>query len=107
MQSLHFRLELPLGSSNGLVLDGGIGELLVDIRELLLGSAAVAVSLLQKSACLLQGILHGMGLALSGNKGIPGSLLGALLVLKLGLALADLLLVLLDGLLGGSPIGYA
>merc|ERR1712073_277176 len=100
MQGLHLRLELPLGSSDGLVLASQVRELLVGVRQLLLSHATSPVSLFQKSPGLLQSILDGVSLALSGNKVVPGDLLGTLLLLQLRLSVTDLVVVLLNGLLG-------
>merc|ERR1719471_1656349 len=100
MQGLHLRLELPLGSSDGLVLASQVRELLVGVRQLLLSHTASPVSLFQKSPGFLQSILNRVRLALSGDKVVPGDLLGTLLLLQLRLSVTDLVVVLLDGLLG-------
>merc|ERR1711970_1323901 len=97
MQSLHLRLELPLGSSNGLVLASQVRELLVGVSQFLLSLAPCPVSLFQKGLGLLKSILHGVGLPVSSNESITSNVLCSLLIFQLGLGPTDRLVVLLDG----------
>merc|ERR1719150_3239938 len=97
---LDLGLELHLGSLDGLVGAGLVGERLVGVLKLLLNHAAGAVSLLQQGAGLLQSVLVGVGLALGRDELVMGHLLGPLLLLELGLDLPQLQLVVLDGPLG-------
>merc|ERR1719511_103544 len=100
MKSLHLRLQLPLGSSNGLVLASLVRQLLIGVRELLFSDAASSVRLLKKGPSLLQSILSRVSPALIGKQLITDNFFGPLLILKLSLGLPDLLVVLLNGLLG-------
>merc|ERR1719322_2387991 len=100
LESLDLRLQLHLGSLDGLVGAGLVGQGLVGVLQLLLHHTAGTVSLLQEGAGLLKGVLIGVGLALSIDQFIMGNLLGSLLVLQLGLGLSQLKLVVLDGSLG-------
>merc|ERR1719323_434454 len=100
LQGLDLRLQLHLGSLDGLVGAGLVGQGLVGVLQLLLHHTAGTVSLLQESAGLLKGVLVGVGLALSIDQFVMSNLLGSLLVLKLGLGLPQLKLVVLDGSLG-------
>merc|ERR1719468_256380 len=100
LQGLDLRLELHLGSLDGLVGAGLLRQRLVGVLKLLLDHAAGAVSLLQEGAGLLKGILVGVGLPLSIDELVMGDLLGPLLLLELGLGLPQLELVVLDGPLG-------
>merc|ERR1712047_33613 len=105
MKGLHLSFQLPLGSSNSLVLNGRVRKLFIDVREFLLSNPPVTVSLLKKSPGLLQSILHGMSLSLTSNKGIASYFLGPLFIFKLSLSFPDLLLVFLDVLLGVLVVG--
>merc|ERR1711862_758246 len=105
MKGLHLSFQLPLGSSNSLVLNGRIRKLFIDVREFLLSNPPVTVSLLKKSPGLLQSILHGMCLPLTSNKGIASYFLGPLFIFKFSLSFPDLLLVFLDVLLGVLVVG--
>merc|ERR1719175_8537 len=100
-------LQLPLGGGHGLVLVGQIGQGLVGVAQLLLQGAAATVGLLQQGAGLLQGVLHGSGLPLGSHLLILGHGLHLGLVVNLGLGIAHLVLVLLDGALGleGAGVG--
>merc|ERR1719422_2973928 len=102
LQGLDLRLELHLGSLDGLVGAGLVRQRLIGVLKLLLDHAAGAVSLLQEGAGLLQGILVGVGLPLSIDELVVSKLLGPLLLLELGLGLPQLELVVLDGPLGVS-----
>merc|ERR1719381_180971 len=97
VQGLHLRLQLPLGSSDGLVLAGLVRELLISVGQFLLSLASSPVSLLKKGLGLLKGISNRVCLPVSGNEGIPCNVLCPLLILKLGLGLANGLVVPLDG----------
>merc|ERR1719346_128533 len=100
LQGLDLRLQLHLGSLDGLVGAGLVGQGLVGVLQLLLHHAAGAVSLLQQGAGLLQSVLVGVGLPLSIDELVMGDLLGSLLLLELCLGLPQLKLVVLDGPLG-------
>merc|ERR1719208_752397 len=100
LQGLHLRLQLHLGTLDGLVGAGGVGEGLVGVGQLLLHHAAGPVGLLEEGAGLLQGVLVGVGLALGIDQLVVSHLLGSLLVLQLGLGLPQVQLVGLDGPLG-------
>merc|ERR1719322_2209234 len=65
LEGLDLRLQLHLGSLDGLVGAGLVGQGLVCVLQLLLHHTAGAVSLLQESAGLLKSVLVGVGLALS------------------------------------------
>merc|ERR1712111_319823 len=82
LQGLDLRLELHLGSLDGLVGAGLVRQRLVGVLKLLLDHAAGAVSLLQEGAGLLQGILVGVGLPLSIDELVVSKLLGPLLLLE-------------------------
>merc|ERR1712050_286891 len=88
-------LELPLSSSDGLILIGQVSKSLIGVGQLLLSSAALAVSSLQKSAAFLQGILHGSSLAVSCNLGISSLGLQGRLLINLSLGITDLQGILL------------
>merc|ERR1719270_2037076 len=100
LESLDLRLQLHLGSLDGLVGAGLVGQGLVGVLQLLLHHTAGTVSLLQEGAGLLESVLVGVGLAFSIDQLVMGNLLGSLLVLQLGLGLSQLELVVLDGSLG-------
>merc|ERR1719270_1296794 len=100
LESLHLRLQLHLGSLDGLVGAGLVRQGLVCVLQLLLNHTAGTISLLQEGAGLLKSVLVGVGLALSIDQLVMGNLLGSLLVLQLGLGLSQLELVVLDGSLG-------
>merc|ERR1719373_706417 len=102
LQGLDLRLELHLGSLDGLVGAGLVGQRLIGVLKLLLDHAAGAISLLQEGAGLLQGILVGVSLPIGVDELVMGDLLGPLLLLELGLGLPQLELVVLDGPLGVS-----
>merc|ERR1719468_1471251 len=102
LQGLDLRLELHLGSLDGLVGAGLVRQRLVGVLQLLLDHATGTVSLLQQGAGLLQSVLVGVGLPLGSDELVMGDLLGPLLLLKLGLGLPQLELVVLDGPLGVS-----
>merc|ERR1711868_146561 len=89
LELVVLRLQLPSGSSNGLVDIGEVSEVLVGVSQLLLGGTSLSVSSLQESAGPLQGVLHGGG---SGGLGLG-------LGVNLDLGISDLELVLLDGVL--------
>merc|ERR1719350_2041236 len=100
LQGLDLRLELHLGSLDGLVGAGLVRQRLVSVLQLLLDHAAGAVGLLKQGAGLLQSILVGIGLPFGVDELVMGDLLGSLLLLELGLGLPQLELVALDGPLG-------
>merc|ERR1719460_3235860 len=86
---VHLGLVLALGSLDGLVGAGLLGQSLVGIGQLLLDHPSVPVGLLQQGAGLLQGVLVGVDSSIGGDEGILGSGLGSDLVLILGLDLAN------------------
>merc|ERR1719336_1297010 len=102
LEGLDLRLQLHLGSLDGLVGAGLVRQGLVGVLQLLLHHTAGTVSLLPEGAGLLKSVLVGVGLALSIDQLVMGNLLGSLLVLQLGLGLSQLELVVLDGSLGVS-----
>merc|ERR1719464_1327938 len=102
LQGLDLRLELHLGSLDGLVGAGLVGQRLVSVLKLLLDHATGAVSLLQEGAGLFKSVLVGVGLPLGVDELVVGKLLGPLLLLELGLGLSQLELIVLDGPLGVS-----
>merc|ERR1711934_479012 len=53
LQSLQLGVEFPLSCLKRLILEGGIRELLHDIRKLLLSSAPLPIGVLQLGLCLL------------------------------------------------------
>merc|ERR1712079_202491 len=93
LQGLDLGLQLHLCSLDGLVGAGLVGQGLVGVLQLLLHHAAGTVSLLQKSAGLLESVLVGVGSALSIDQFVMSNLLGSLLILQLGLGLSQLELV--------------
>merc|ERR1712079_321273 len=70
LELVVLRLQLPAGSGNGLVDVGEVSEVLVGVGQLLLGGASLSVRGLKKSAGLLEGVLHGCGLAVGGDLGV-------------------------------------
>merc|ERR1712020_673976 len=96
-QLVELRLELPPGGSDGLVDIAEVCQILVSVGQLLLSSAALTVSGLQQGAALLQSVLHGGGLPVSGHLGVSSSRLGLGLVVHLDLSVPHLQLVLLNG----------
>merc|ERR1711982_145090 len=102
LELVVFRLQLPPGSSNGLVDVGEVSEVLVGVSQLLLGSTSLPISSLQQGTGLLEAVLHGGGLAVSGDLGVGSGGLGLGLGVDLDLGISDLELVLLDGGLGLS-----
>merc|ERR1719458_533098 len=101
-ESGHLRLDLHLGSLDGLVLASLVAEGLVGVSKLLLNHTSGTVSLLQQSAGLLQSVLVGVALAVGNDESVVGLLLGQLLTLELGLSLPQTQLVGLDVPLGLS-----
>merc|ERR1711983_695842 len=102
LELVVLRLQLPSGSSNGLVDIGEVSEVLVGVSQLLLGGTSLSVGSLKQSARLLEAVLHGGGLAVSGDLGVGSGGLGLGLGVNLDLGISDLELVLLDGGLGLS-----
>lgn len=100
VQSLQLRLQFPLGSGDGSVLGRNLVQLFVGIGQLLLGLATAPIGLLQQSARLLQFVLQSVGTTLGDTQLFAGIVTGALLFLKGGLDVLELLLVALDVLLG-------
>merc|ERR1711868_164413 len=105
LELVVFRLQLPPGSSNGLVDVGEVSQVLVGISQLLLGSTSPPISSLQQGAGLLEAVLHGGGLAVGGDLGVGSGGLSLGLGVNLDLSISDLELVLLDGVLGLSTAG--
>merc|ERR1719422_386292 len=105
LELVVFRLQLPSGSSNGLVDIGEVSEVLVGVSQFLLGSTSLSVGSLKQSARLLEAVLHGGGLAVGGDLSVCGGGLGLGLSVNLDLGISDLELVLLDGVLGLSTAG--
>merc|ERR1719384_42385 len=100
MESLHLRFQLPLSTSNGLVGASLLRELFIGVRELLLSHTTSPVRLFQEGPGLFQGILSRVSLALIGEQVVTDNLLVSLFIFKLSLSLPDLLMILLDSLLG-------
>merc|ERR1719443_2775836 len=105
LELVVFRLQLPPGSSNGLVDLGEVSQVLVGVSKLLLGSTSLPISSLQQGTGLLEAVLHGGSLAVSGDLGVGSGGLGLGLGVNLDLGISDLELVLLDGGLGLSIAG--
>merc|ERR1712029_479424 len=102
LELVVFRLQLPPGSSNGLVDVGEVSQVLVGVSQLLLSSTSLPISSLQQGAGFLEAVLHGGSLAVSGHLGVGSGGLGLGLGIDLDLGISDLELVLLDGGLGLS-----
>merc|ERR1719288_200445 len=102
LELVVFRLQLPSGSSNGLVDVGEVSQVLVGVSKLLLGSTSLPISSLQQGTGLLEAVLHGGSLAVGGHLGVGSGGLGLGLGVNLDLGISDLELVLLDGGLGLS-----
>merc|ERR1719288_750342 len=102
LELVVFRLQLPPGSSNGLVDVGEVSQVLVGVSKLLLGSTSLPISSLQQGTGLLEAVLHGGSLAVGGDLGVGSGGLGLGLSVNLDLGVSDLELVLLDGGLGLS-----
>merc|ERR1719340_526007 len=100
MESLHLRFQLPLSTSNGLVGASLLRELFIGVRELLLSHTTSPVRLFQEGPGLFQGILSRVSLALIGEQVVTDNLLVSLFIFKLSLSFPDLLMILLDSLLG-------
>merc|ERR1719422_2955061 len=105
LELVVLRLQLPSGSSNGLVDIGEVSEVLVGVSQLLLGSTSLSVGSLQQGAGLLEAVLHGGGLAVGRDLGVGRGGLGLGLGVNLDLGISDLELVLLDGVLGLGTAG--
>merc|ERR1711922_30719 len=99
MKGLHLSLQLPLGTSNGLVDTSQVRELLIGIRKFLFSHATSTVSLFKQCASFLKGILSSIGSALIGKELVTNDFLVPLFLLKLSLGITDLSMVLLDCLL--------
>merc|ERR1719210_730237 len=102
LELVELGLELPPGSSNGLVDVAEVSQVLVGVGQLLLGGSPLPVGGLQESAALLQSVLHGGGLPVSGHLGVSSGRLGLGLIVDLDLSVPHLELVLLDGVLSLS-----
>merc|ERR1719394_896988 len=102
LELVVLRLQLPSGSSNGLVDVGEVSQVLIGVSQLLLGSTSLPISSLQQGARLLEAVLHGGSLAVGGDLGVGSGGLGLGLGIDLDLGISDLELVLLDGGLGLS-----
>merc|ERR1719443_1900788 len=102
LELVVFRLQLPPGSSNGLVDIGEVSEVLVGVSQLLLSSTSLPISSLQQGTGLLEAVLHGGSLAVSGDLSVGSGGLGLGLGVDLDLGISHLELVLLDGGLGLS-----
>merc|ERR1719394_15120 len=102
LELVVLRLQLPSGSSNGLVDIGEVSEVLVGVSQFLLGSTSLSVGSLKQSARLLEAVLHGGGLAVSLDLLVGGGGLSLGLGVNLDLGISDLELVLLDGVLSLS-----
>merc|ERR1719394_1948139 len=105
LELVVFRLQLPPGSSNGLVDVGEVSQVLVGVSKLLLSSTSLPISSLQQGTGLLEAVLHGGSLAVGGDLGVGSGGLGLGLGVNLDLGISDLELVLLDGGLGLSIAG--
>merc|ERR1711868_268355 len=105
LELVVLRLQLPSGSSNGLVDIGEVSEVLVGVSQFLLSSTSLSVGSLKQSARLLEAVLHGGGLAVGGDLGVGSGGLSLRLGVNLDLSISDLELVLLDGVLGLSTAG--
>merc|ERR1719422_162057 len=105
LELVVLRLQLPSGSSNGLVDIGEVSEVLVGVSQFLLSSTSLSVGSLQQSARLLEAVLHGGGLAVGGDLGVGSGGLSLGLGVNLDLGISDLELVLLDGILGLGTAG--
>merc|ERR1712180_489681 len=68
MEGLHLSLQLPFGTSNGLIDTSQVRELLIGIRKFLFSHATSTVSLFKQCASFLKGILSSIGPALIGKK---------------------------------------
>merc|ERR1719273_2066844 len=79
---LQLGVELPLGSLQGLVLQGNVGQRLHDIGQLLLGTTSLPVGVLQLSLGLLELVCGGMVVPLSLDQALPGLVPHVLLLLK-------------------------
>merc|ERR1712107_650283 len=88
-------LKLPLGGSDGLVDVGEVSQSLVGVSELLLSSAALAVSSLKKSTSLLKTVGNSSGPAVGGDLGVGSGGLGGGLLVDLDLGVTHLEGVLL------------
>merc|ERR1712107_342351 len=93
-------LKLPLGGRDGLVDVGEVSQGLVGVSELLLSSTTLAVGSLKKSTSLLKTVGNSSSPAVGGDLGVSSGRLGGRLVVHLGLSVAHLEGVLLDGGLG-------
>merc|ERR550539_1395723 len=96
LQSLQFGVEFPLSCLKCLILEGGITQLLHDIRKLLLSSSPLSIGVLQLGLCLLQLVGHSMVVPLCLDQALPGLVPHDLLLLQRHLGDLDLLLVFLD-----------
>ena len=81
-------------------MEGVVGKLFDNVRELLFGTTPLPVRMLQLSLCLLQLVGHCMVVPLGLDQSLSGLVSQDLFLLKAPLGSLDLLLVLLDGGLG-------
>merc|ERR1712066_1153679 len=95
-EGVHLGLALALGSLDGLVGAGLLGQSLVGVGQLLLNHPPIPVGLLKESAGLLKSVLVGIDSPVSGDESILGGGLGPDLILVFGLDLADSCLDPLD-----------
>merc|ERR1719402_871513 len=100
VQLAKLALQLPLGSSDGLVDVGQVSQGLVGVSKLLLSSTTLTISSLEESTSLLKAIGNSSRPSVSSNLGIGGSRLGSRLLVNLDLGVAHLQGILLDGGLG-------
>merc|ERR1719499_1236779 len=100
LQSLHLRVQFPLGCLKRLVLEGAVRKLFNNIRELLFGATPLPIRMLKLGLCLLQLVCHGMVVPLSLNQPLPRLVSQDLFLLKIRLGCLNLILILLDRGLG-------
>merc|ERR1719282_1271266 len=96
----HLTFQLLLGSLDALIGAGLLNEGLVGISKLLLNHPASTVSLFEKGAGFLKGILVRIGPAVSSKEIIMSNILQTLFFLELGLGIPERSLIILDGSLG-------
>merc|ERR1719312_2444858 len=88
--------QLPLSSSNSLVLVGQISQSLIGVSQLLFKASSRSVSLLKHGSSFFKAILHSSSLPISIDLSILSSSLQLRLFINLDLCISDLVLVLLD-----------
>merc|ERR1712227_315245 len=97
---LIMAFQLPLGSGDGLVDIGQVSQGLVGVSKLLLSSTTLTISSLKESASLLKAVGDSSCPTVGSDLSIGGSGLCSRLLVNLGLSVAHLQCVLLDGGLG-------